>query len=349
MQAAEFTTGNNLVPVTLPLIEKRQRFYWLDVAKSVGIFCIVLGHFRISTFAYKFLWTFHVPLFFFISGWLFKVSSTPVFLKKLSFRLILPYVYIYLLTVVITIFQKSDFNGQHIIRMVLGMFWGTHSYRGFINSALWFLPGLITVQVLYFFGVRKSKLVYGILLGISIYFYQKGYLNLFFSFDLSLLGLNYFVIGVLVKKHKCIEFALSRPFMAAAFFLCCLAGTVAFAQHGNVWYGGRLYLISLLGGMTGITMILMFSLLVERVSKPTAFVQYVSGSTLTIFCFHGFSNRFAKAIVDIFALQSAMVNVLLATAVSIFLLLPIHWLIVRFVPELVGVKRTRHPEVAIGA
>ncbi len=319
--------------------QKINRYYWLDVTKCIGIFLIVLCHFPTSKYAVSFLWTFHVPLFFFISGYLFKDTTTKDFLDKLAFRLILPYVYIYLLTVLITVLIKADFDIQHIGRMVLGLFWGTHSYPYFINSALWFLPGLITVQLLYFFLVRKAKPVYFALLGVSIFLYLNAYLNLFFSIDLALLGLNYFIAGVLIKKYNGIEIVRTKPVAVLILFVLSLLTTMDFAYLGNLWFGGKHYSISLLGGLIGIVMTITLSILIETISKPSAFITYISSSTLFIFCFHVFSSPAAKFIIDTLAIKTVMVNSLLATVLSILLLLPINWLIVKFVPELIGIKR----------
>lgn len=320
--------------------QKINRYYWLDVTKFIGIFLIVLCHFPISKYTAKFLWTFHVPLFFFISGYLFKETTTQDFLDKLRFRLILPYIYIYLLTVLLTVLLKTDFNITHIVSMILGLFWGTHRYPGFINSALWFLPGLISVQLLYFFLVRKAPLLYFALLGVSVFLYLKAYLNLFFSVDLALLGLNFFVAGVLVKKYNLVDAVRARPNWAFILFILSLLMTLDFAYLGNVWYGGKHYSISLLGGLVGILMTITLSILVENLSKPSAFIIYISNSTLFIFCFHVFSSPAVQVVVDALAIKTMIVSSLLATVLSILVLLPINELIVRFVPELIGVKRS---------
>ena len=320
--------------------QKINRYYWLDVTKCIGIFLIVLCHFPISKYTAKFLWTFQVPLFFFISGYLFKEATTRDFLDKLTFRLILPYAYIYLLTVLITVLIKADFDIKHIGSMMLGLFWGTHTYPYFINAALWFLPGLITVQLMYFFLVRKAKLFYFALLGVSVFLYLNAYLNLFFSIDLALLGLNYFIAGVLIKKYNCIETVKARPELAFILFILSLLTTMDFAYFGNVWYGGKHYSISLLGGLIGIVMTITLSILIETISKPSSFITYISSSTLFIFCFHVFSSPAAKVIIDTLEIKIVIVSSLLATVLSILLLLPVNWFIVKFVPELIGIKRT---------
>lgn len=60
---------------------KPQRIAWLDVAKAIGIYAIYLGHFGDAAGpAYKFVFQFHVPLFFFLAG------CTEHFSKKTDWR-----------------------------------------------------------------------------------------------------------------------------------------------------------------------------------------------------------------------------------------------------------------------
>jgi fucose 4-O-acetylase-like acetyltransferase len=66
----------------------RQREVWLDAAKGIGIVAVVFGHALPSRLV--FLW--HMPLFFFIAGYNFHKSETWLYIKKLTRRLLLPYV-----------------------------------------------------------------------------------------------------------------------------------------------------------------------------------------------------------------------------------------------------------------
>ncbi|MGH8560022.1 MAG: hypothetical protein ACRESZ_21745, partial [Methylococcales bacterium] len=122
-------------------------------------------------------------------------------------------------------------------------------------------------------------------------------------------------------------------------FILGLLTTIDFAYLGNVWYAGKHYSISLLGGLIGILMTIMLSILVETISKPSFLITYISNSTLFIFCFHVFSSPVAKVIIDAMEIKIVIVSSLLATVLSILLLLPINQLILKFVPELIGIKR----------
>lgn len=44
----------------------------LDIAKAICIICMVIGHSGCPDYLYRFIYLFHMPCFFFISGWLLK-------------------------------------------------------------------------------------------------------------------------------------------------------------------------------------------------------------------------------------------------------------------------------------
>ena len=52
------------------LTKVRQRDKTLDIAKGICIILMVIGHSGCPTYLYDFFYMFHMPCFFFISGWL---------------------------------------------------------------------------------------------------------------------------------------------------------------------------------------------------------------------------------------------------------------------------------------
>ena len=66
-----------------------KRMNWLDWMKTIGMYLIVYGHY--TSYAHEFIYTFSVPLFFVMSGFLFKKEENiRTFFKKNFYNLILP-------------------------------------------------------------------------------------------------------------------------------------------------------------------------------------------------------------------------------------------------------------------
>ena len=73
---------------------KKERVKWIDCVKCLGIWAIYLGHFgNKAGIFYPFVFMYHVPLFFFISGCM-ECYSTDTFLKyaiKKVKRILVPF------------------------------------------------------------------------------------------------------------------------------------------------------------------------------------------------------------------------------------------------------------------
>ena len=69
------------------------RIEWIDSVKGFGIILVILGHMAIPEMARQFIFSFHMPLFFFVSGYLYKGggASLKYVLRKID-ALIIPYV-----------------------------------------------------------------------------------------------------------------------------------------------------------------------------------------------------------------------------------------------------------------
>lgn len=75
------------------------RLNWIDALKGIGIMLVVLGHHSLPAALDTYIFSFHMPLFFFISGFLFdfgKYSKSGANFVKGKFRsLLLPYSFLH--------------------------------------------------------------------------------------------------------------------------------------------------------------------------------------------------------------------------------------------------------------
>ena len=52
-----------------------KRLDWVDALKGFGIFCVTFGHLGTNIYLEKHIYSFHMFLFFFISGYLFNYTN----------------------------------------------------------------------------------------------------------------------------------------------------------------------------------------------------------------------------------------------------------------------------------
>src|SRR5512138_690385 len=155
-QSTEFDT-----PISR-LTASTKRVAYVDIAKGIGIILVVMGHndfALISPFAHKLIYSFHMPMFFFMSGMFFK-PDVPFwsFIQNRFSRVLKPFVAILLLIY----FASISFSKVSLVmatkRLLKAMYANGH-YLDWVQ--LWFLPHLFAVSLFaYFFiyAVRRTGL-----------------------------------------------------------------------------------------------------------------------------------------------------------------------------------------------
>ena len=128
-------------------MEKR-RDVTIDIAKGIGIILVVFSHLTFNGQMQRILvHSFNMPLFFIISGYLFKEKKLKEVFKKGIKSYIIP-AYILLLVDIVKecIMQKSIFIFDNFFE-----FLKTITLSGGVmgNSPLWFLPTIFVVLIIY--------------------------------------------------------------------------------------------------------------------------------------------------------------------------------------------------------
>lgn len=134
------------------------RVEFLDYARGIGLLLVVVGH---SEFAYKYsiiyevIYSFHVPLFFFISGLLHKDFDSGITEIKLRVsKLLLPFYF----TAFVYAVLKSMSGFQHFwenewVPFSNGVLWGTggrgSAERFLFWPPMWFLTSLFVTQLMF--------------------------------------------------------------------------------------------------------------------------------------------------------------------------------------------------------
>jgi polysaccharide biosynthesis protein PslL len=178
-----------------------KRIEYLDIAKGIGILLVVLGHndFEvISLFVQRLIYSFHMPLFFFLSGY-FLNTAVPFFefFKKRFNALLKPFLFtIFLIYFTSVSFEKMGFNTA--IQRTVKSLYGSGHYLDWVQ--LWFLPHLFAVSLYAFLFIilvsrlRNRWITWGILLATLAI--AVPFLNIFYPFPLSILGKDYELWGL---------------------------------------------------------------------------------------------------------------------------------------------------------
>ena len=229
---------------------KYKKIEYVSFLQSLGIFLVLLGH-SLNFFpeimplwakiGEKFVYSFHMPLFFMLSGFLFSYSlqrnskiNFNTFIKNKILRLIVPYLSIGL---TIYLLKYFIFNKFVINKMILS--WDYYISTNFLYpthnpaSCLWFLPTLLAIFIIVFGVVNKISinklLIYTFLIAnISYVIYIP-----LFNLSGILYYIFFFILGIFIfKNSEILNKILSNStiwlYLAAFFLLFLFISTIKF-------------------------------------------------------------------------------------------------------------------------
>jgi len=137
-----------------------KKLEWLDVAKGLGIILVVAGHSIIDGGPYAaargVIYTFHMPLFFILSGYTVKNGEFwPYMLKKLQ-GLIVPYTaYLFLIGLPVAYFSHASKHKSFPIEFLSYFYGGAHLVT--YMTVFWFVTCLFFALLLFQYILTKFK------------------------------------------------------------------------------------------------------------------------------------------------------------------------------------------------
>ena len=123
----------------------KERNFIVDITRGLALFWVILGH-LVSTKSVLFRWifSFHMPLFFFLSGMLFnhnKYKNFRSFLKEKLKKRVLPYCFFIYIAIIISLIIPSWRMQIFNIDVIKEIFYNTQPERIHIGQ-IWFLIAL---------------------------------------------------------------------------------------------------------------------------------------------------------------------------------------------------------------
>jgi len=126
-----------------------QRQQWIDVLRGIGIVLVVWGHVY-GGYSFDLIFLFHMPLFFFLSGMLFKpVTDVAAFARYKARQLLVPYaVFLLLINIVLGVhLQWLPHAPGALLRFVTDLLLGGSRLSAWV-AAFWFVTSFYAVLLI---------------------------------------------------------------------------------------------------------------------------------------------------------------------------------------------------------
>lgn len=181
-----------------------QRYDYIDYLRAVGIILMVLAHIPLSDSFVHYVHGFHMPLFFVVSGFLFKGGGT-AHLWKTAKKLLIPYFSFAVVAYLLWFVEIQPQSLMEALKPVMAVFW-VNSEGMPLAGALWFLTAMLFVNVIVFgietiLGENKAKWI--VVFGIFIFGLLETKILPFrlpWSTGAACVGVGYFYFGRLMKR-----------------------------------------------------------------------------------------------------------------------------------------------------
>ena len=191
----------------------KQRVQYIDIARAIAILATLMGHmnqfYRDSLGLshpqmLAFIYVFHMPLFFVISGILFseksfKETSFPKFLMKKIKTLVVPYLFLDITGGLINMLMNKTYSIDTVKRILLNTL-TIHPNVG----ADWFISALLIGEILLYFFLRYYRAVFKYFVWIPflmIYFYTPFYTHWINIFARGIIGFTFMLAGYFLKDY----------------------------------------------------------------------------------------------------------------------------------------------------
>lgn len=271
---------------------KKIRFKYVDILRGIGIVFMIMGHVGFGGKFDRYIHSFHMPLFFCVSGYLFKikneVSIHKLIINKVQ-KLLIPYMFFASVNYIFWLLFESD--GRNLLDPLIRLVTYNTSKLP-IGSAIWFLTAIFWVEVFYLLIDRifqnmniKHILIFIISFGGSIFQTLTDF-RMPLTIDIAFVCLGFYHIGrvfrereVNIRNNRIVYRMLSdtkRQYITIAVLLIINASITFLTPYVNVkmgWYG--FVPVFWINALIGISAYYLLTIKIDQITGRARFISYI--------------------------------------------------------------------------
>lgn len=276
-----------------------ERMDIFDIAKAIAILSVILGHSIKDSIFKNMLYSFHLPIFFFISGYLWKDCLPKEIGKKRAKQLLKPYFYTGIFIICFSSLKELVFyNGINLKEIFLSKINSFLYSNGMDISSpfkielvgpIWYFPALIITSIFFSYCcVKKKGIIY--LSSLAIFsVISSRYIWLPWSIQVVPICAIILSFGKLSRtNNKINKLLLNTKYKSKIFiFLIWFLNTI---MGGKIYISNNTYtspILNIISIITGCFIIIWFSILIKNKSKLISrYLINIGQQTIPILCFH---------------------------------------------------------------
>lgn len=266
----------------------------IDIAKAIGIILMIIGH--CDDIPYRpcrhFIFTFHMPLFFILSGYFFKRKDIKTSLINDTKHLMIPYFTTCAAVILITLVKSSftgDFNPfrHYLAATFIGsggprpcLYFSDHPGIG----AIWFFPALLVCKNVYNLLSAhpiKKRLIYSCLIYVIATLIGRYIIFIPFSVLCGLSAIIFYAIGDYYKEVK-----PKITWLHWLIGIVCWGASFKYSHIYLVHPRTDLYFIDVIGATTATLLTYKLSDKIAQISYISDWLSWLGRNSMYILCFH---------------------------------------------------------------
>lgn len=259
---------------------------WMDWAKAIAITLVVFGHLRSDFMSYIF--SFHMPFFLMLSGFLQKKRPVQEELVKSAKSLLVPYVIYNLYLLVYSLFT-GEYTPDYPWSMAVGLQWNL----SMACRPLWFLLALFWMRIAYTALPLKGSYLLAVLCGLLTWGFAGSEwmapTHNFFQIFAAIMCYPFFVVGALLAKNQGYRLPVKNGFLRySLIFSQIVLGFYIAHQNGfvNIFRckpGDFVPLFYLSATLISVGLV---QFVYETLNRSNGYIRLISEGTLIIFTLH---------------------------------------------------------------
>lgn len=276
------------------MLKMSERVDWVDTLKFIGILAVILGHINFPLNG--FIYTWHMPLFFMISGFFIKFDTLfKDFVVKNFKRLMIPYFIFSIIGLFMEIIKRYLLHREALdyAHELKGIFLDM-DFAGLCDTyafVLWFLPALFFARVFLFLIKNKipSLLLQSLL--VVLLFMGSFCIDLPFGLDNALNSLIFVYIGNIIFVKRLPNIFVLLPVVVLAVIYC-------FGFSLNLDMASKVYSNKFLNVLWAASFVFVLIVCIKNIRLNSKFIKIWGGNTMLLFILHPYTNNIAHIVVQ---------------------------------------------------